>query len=556
MQQTCAQCNSSFTVTQEELDFHKRVAPSFDGKEYSIPPPTLCTECRLQRRLAHRNEKTLYRRICDKTGKEILSIHAPGKGYVIYETSERWEDSWDAKDSARDFDFSRPFFEQFAELQKEVPRMSLQQENNDNSDYTSNVSHLKDCYMLFSADFNRDCCYGVWIERSRDCIDNFNIDQCERAYECIFSSKLYACAFVSMSSNCSDSAFLLHCHGCRNCLMCWGMRNKQYCIANKQYSKEEYEQKLNEFPLSSHKNIVMYKKKFSELLATAPRPAMWKHGTVIDSTGDFLINCQHCINCYELNEAKDCTNSIGFQLKDALDVTYAMGELAYESCECFPTPTHSAFNINCYTGSDLYYCDMCMNNCQNCFGCVSLKHAQYCILNKQYTKEEYEELVPKIIKHMEVHSEWGEFFPIIISPFGYNESEAQRYYPLTQKQVLEQALRWQEEVKEYETPKKPVEIPDDIADMPDGICDQILTCEETGKPYKVIAQELRFYKEMGIPVPRRCPDQRHSDRMKMRNPRQLWQRKCDKCRKEMETNYAPDRPEKVYCESCYLKEVY
>jgi len=31
---------------------------------------------------------------------------------------------------------------------------------------------------------------------------------------------------------------------------------------------------------------------------------------------------------------------------------------------------------------------------------------KYCILNKQYSKEEYEELVPKIIEHMQKTGEW------------------------------------------------------------------------------------------------------------------------------------------------------
>jgi len=59
----------------------------------------------------------------------------------------------------------------------------------------------------------------------------------------------------------------------------------------------------------------------------------------------------------------------------------------------------SAFVNLCRTNSELLYCDYCMN-CQNCFGCAGLKNQQYCILNKQYTKEEYEKLVPQIIEKM------------------------------------------------------------------------------------------------------------------------------------------------------------
>jgi hypothetical protein len=57
-------------------------------------------------------------------------------------------------------------------------------------------------------------------------------------------------------------------------------------------------------------------------------------------------------------------------------------------------------------------------------------------LNRQYTKEEYELLVPKIIEKMMSDGEWGEFFPAILSPFGYNETVAQEYFPLTREELL------------------------------------------------------------------------------------------------------------------------
>ena len=101
-----------------------------------------------------------------------------------------------------------------------------------------------------------------------------------------------------------------------------------------------------------------------------------------------------------------------------------------------------------------------------------------------------------------------------------------------------------------------ITIPDNIRDAGDDMCAKILRCEATGKLYKIIPQELAFYRTMSLPLPRRCPDQRHKDRMAQRNPRKLWKRNCAKCGKEMETTYAPSRPEIVYCEQCYLKEMY
>ena len=99
-------------------------------------------------------------------------------------------------------------------------------------------------------------------------------------------------------------------------------------------------------------------------------------------------------------------------------------------------------------------------------------------------------------------------------------------------------------------------LPDGIGDVPDDILNWAIKCEATGKLFKITERELKFYREQNIPIPHRSPDQRHLDRFNQRNPRKFWDRKCDKCKKTIKTTYSPDRPEKVYCEQCYLREIY
>ncbi len=200
-----------------------------------------------------------------------------------------------------------------------------------------------------------------------------------------------------------------------------------------------------------------------------------------------------------------------------------------------------------------------MEACKNCFGCVNMMRNEYCILNKQYTKEEYEKLVPKIIEHMREIGEWGEFFPMKISLFGYNKTSAQMYYPLSKEEALEKGLKWDD----YEPPIPDIEktvlakdIPDNINEIPDAVLNFAIKCEVTGKLFKITSQELKFYRKNRIPLPRRCFIQRHMDRFSQRNPRKFFERKCDKCGLEILSTYSPERPEKVCCEKCYLKEVY
>ena len=159
---------------------------------------------------------------------------------------------------------------------------------------------------------------------------------------------------------------------------------------------------------------------------------------------------------------------------------------------------------------------------------------------------------------MRKNGEWGEFFPSSISPFGYNETLTNEYYPLTREEALKQGFKW----SEYESPFPRVDkvipgskIPERITEIPDDILNWAIECEITKKPFRIIPQELEFYRKHSLPVPRRHPEQRHLDRMSMRNPRKLWERKCDKCKKDIISTFESKRPEKVYCEECYNREV-
>jgi len=224
--------------------------------------------------------------------------------------------------------------------------------------------------------------------------------------------------------------------------------------------------------------------------------------------------------------------------------------------------------------NNIIYSDFCSAS-SNLFGCIALHSKQYCILNRQYTKEAYEALVPKIIKHMNDMPyidkkgrvyKYGEFFPSELSPFAYNETIAQEYFPLTKEQAIEQGYRWKDkEERNYPIDLKTEDIPDDINDIDDEIINKVIECSHKGtcnqqctEAFKIIPEEYQFYKRMSLPIPRLCPNCRHYERLSQRNPLKLWHRACMKlnCPNTFETSYSPDRPEIIYCEKCYQNEVY
>ncbi len=606
----CRQCQSGFEITDADLAFYEKVSPVFQSKKYQIPAPTVCPTCRLIRRLAFRNERNLYERKCDKTGKNIISIYSPDKLHPpVWENSEWYSEHADFTVFGRGFDFSRPFFEQFWELKKLVPaRTLLNQSHLDdiNSQYTNQAGYNKNCYLCFGAGGNEDCLYGYRINGTKNLVDCTSCEKVELMYECVDCINSYHCFFSQNLQNCNDCYFSFELISCRNCFGCINLTQKEYCIFNKQYSKEEYLEKMRQYNLGSFSQIKELLTTMRQHVLKFPRkPLHTAHNE--NTTGDNLYYSKNSFECYDCLYLEDCKYchvlSQEGPIKDCYDFTVwgRVCELVYESQNCGGSIYSMAFcNDVWHNCQNVLYCDNSLR-IKNCFGCIGLQGKEYCILNKQYTKAEYEKLVPQIIEHMQKNNEWGEFFPPALSPFGYNETVAQEYFPLTREQVLQdisvkthsntslqqgQIFHW----SDYESPPPQVEkiitkdqmtrLPDNIKDIPDEIVNWALTCEISGKPYRIIKQELQFYREHNIPVPRRHPDQRHKDRLALRNPRRLWERQCDcnntshnhhtvetqrvaslpnvatKCPATFQTTYAPDRPEIVFCEFCYRKEVY
>ncbi len=184
------------------------------------------------------------------------------------------------------------------------------------------------------------------------------------------------------------------------------------------------------------------------------------------------------------------------------------------------------------------------------FGCASMKKTEFCILNRRYSPEEYRTLRARIVEHMKRTGEWGEFFPIEASPWCYNETAANDFYPLSEDEAVARGLRWIAE--DVAVGGEVSDIPDSIRDVGDEILQRVLICELTGRRYKIIGPELKFYRQHGIPIPRWAPETRDVRRLRARNGLHVWERACDRCRGAITTTYSPERPEIVYCEPCYL----
>ncbi|MEK7086038.1 MAG: hypothetical protein AAB953_03425 [Patescibacteria group bacterium] len=543
----CKQCGAQFQITDNDLKFYDKMSPVFDDKKYAIPSPDQCPPCRMRQRMIFRNESSLHHRKCSKTGKNIIAMYDENVPFPVYCPEVWFGDSWDPHDYAQDFDFNRPFFEQVDELRDKVPHLSLVSSNNQNCDFCNIVGESKDCYLTFGSIECENCYYGTPF-RCKRCCDSLLLRDSELCIQCTDSDKLYECIYCQ---NCSNSHGLKFCYGVHNsydCFSCVNLNHGKYCILNKQYTKEEYEKILSGIDLTKDEVLKDVISKLENLKMELPHRCYIGTNNE-DVSGNYIFNCKDCHDVYGVSECRDTNHSYQMLgVNDCMDSNSGeYGELVYEVVAFFSSVNRVAFSAFVWDSIDsVYYSAQCNKNVRDCFGCIGLKHAQYCIFNKQYTKTEYEKMVARIIEHMKETGEWGQFFPASVSIFAYNESAASDYYPLSKEEVLRQGFKW----KEIEGAEN--------KDAKDS-----LICEVTGKPFRIILQEKAMYEKFRLALPKRSPKQRHLDRIALRNPMVLWDRKCDKCGVLMRTSYSPDRhasrqegPEKVYCEKCYLEVVY
>ncbi len=576
----CQNCKKDFTLEIEDFLFYEKI---------KVPPPTFCPECRTVRRLCWRNEMSFFRRKCDAPGHDemLISFIHPNEKLKVVDSKYWWGDEWDPISLGKEYDFSKPFFKQWEELRNSSPIQCLSNIKATNSDYCNVAEGSKDSYMCSGSWRIDRTFYSNRISYTTDCGDLYVCYRCELCYDCLFCTDCYRTRYSFNCKSCVDSCFLYDCHGCTNCFGCTNLRNKSYCMWNEQLSRDEYLSRLAKINLKSYKTILELKKKFNELyIKSIHRFA--NYSKMVNSTGDNLDGVKNCKYCFDATgtriEDSKYIHWVALYAKDVYDSGPGIGEgeMIYEAFDTGIGNFRNLFTSVVYSSNNIEYAFNC-HGCDNLFGCIGLRSKKYCILNKQYEKVEYEALVPKIKKQMDevpyidkkgIIYKYGEFFPAELSTFAYNETVAQDYFPLTKEEAIKRGYKWRDrKISEYVTTMKAKDIMDSLEDIPESITNEIIGCEHEGKcidrclgAYKITKDELSLYRQLGVPLPRLCFICRHEERLRKRNPMKLWHRTCmcekknhehsGKCMNEFETAYAPDRPEIVYCEKCYNKEVY
>lgn len=466
-----------------------------------------------------------------------------------------FSDVWDPMEYGKDYDASRPFFEQFAELQERIPVPHQTGINNVNSDWSDDVWNSKNCYLSRAILDSEDISYGYRCFDCKNIIDCAFCFNSENCYDCLLCYNCYNVRYSLNSRDCIESQFLYDCRNVQNSFMCWNLRNKQYHILNRPYSKEEYREKIKTFRTRSYSGIQELKKQFGKLIAKEAIHRANFNYRVLNSEGNFLDECKNCHECYFIDHSENSRYIFrGKDLKECIDCVGTLGEKTALSIGVW---TYHAIGCSFATRCRFsYYCSLC-EDCEYCFGCVGLRKKKYCILNKQYDKETYERLYAQIKENMRKLGEWGVFFPFSASLFGYNWSTAHIFFPTSQREIERLGGFWEEEKQTvYSDAVLPDVLPDAIDDVDDAVTSRRILCPETKLSYNIAPHELQFYRYYGIPLPRRHFDFRTIERLKPITNMEKHRGVCFSCKKEIFHYYLPElQYQKIACVPCYQQLV-
>ena len=220
-----------------------------------------------------------------------------------------------------------------------------------------------------------------------------------------------------------------------------------------------------------------------------------------DSYGNYLRQCKECEDCYMITEHEQCIHNAisGPGSKTTLDCMGSIGgQVSFYTVMCvYCYETKFSFELH-----ECRFCDYCAYcfQCKNCFGCCGLVGEEFCIFNRKYSREEYERLRERIIKHMHSTGEWGRFFPGHFAPNPYTESCSGFYFPLPESEQDRLGFRTAPPLERKDARYQAIgAIPDRASDITDFSA--IFWDEQAARPFSITKEDVANSIRLDIPPP-------------------------------------------------------
>ncbi len=383
--------------------------------------------------------------------KNIISRFPPTKRCNIVSTKQFEQERENLTLYGREYDFEKNIFENIALLNKEVPFPNLiNYGGTENCDYADITYNTKNAYLSFNSVWdNENIFFTLGVKWSCHNVFNSvmvwnNSENIYSASSIIKSYNVFFSDFIIDSNNIWMSQNLVW---CSECIFCEGLENQKYCIENQNYEKEIYFEKKKE--------ILKNKKNLKKIKTGKTGKNFWSK----NAKGSFIIDSENIDNGLKVYQVKEGRNLIltGSEKGDEKMYDVCVGGSWVSANYCWACSSWTAQNVfisdSIGMSSNIYY-SLNISDCSFCLGCIGLKNKSFCILNKQYSKEEWYELADKIFATMEKDWVLWEFFPWSLNPFYFNDTMAYLIDDsFTKEEVEKDGFLWRDEKIKVDVPE-------------------------------------------------------------------------------------------------------
>lgn len=294
------------------------------------------------------------------------------------------------------------FLEEYNALKKKFPRVDRVEQSTENVTYGDHVVDSKNCYYVFDSMGLSECMYVYDGFKETNAIDTLWNGFCDHCIEVSDSGETSNSVFSQYLGQCYNMWYCFNCYASHDCFGCYNLSNKEFCIFNVQYTEEEYQEKIKELKKLSPDEIINKVK--TEVESKFPKIQAYFNDNNNSDYVNYVYKSNAAYYCFDSTSLDDCkyvNNSI--ECSGLIDASYCNktenSVEAIDTKECYNCYEVQESN-RCYDSYFIYNC----NDCSNCFACANLSNKQYCILNVQYTKDEY------LAKLAEIKKENGLFF--------------------------------------------------------------------------------------------------------------------------------------------------
>ncbi len=549
-ERTCALTGEAWTMDQTEIDWYKK---------FNVPPSHMSPLSRLKLVDGYFVVFDMWYNKHAESGKPVVSIVHPATGIRVLPDTEWF--SKDFIDRGQSLDLLKPFFDQLHQLVISVPVAATYNYQVPENSIAFISLGDQDSYFVLACRSKRTL-YAMNGYDVEDSAELTLVNNVRESYNVCHSDRVYKCRFVREAYDCIEGTFLFDCRNCEFCFGATNQRNKKYLFFNEQLTREDWEHRVAAIDLTSFAVREEYEKRFRDLVSNAVWPENFNIGDE-NSTGDYIYESTNCKDGYFITRGCKDLDACSYAFNSPSNNCY-LSTAIFGSSDCYygigagnSSQCRFALSIlnQCF---DTEYCNSCYN-CEHCFGCVGLRHKKFCILNKQYTEEEYWKVLDELKRTMLDRGEYGEMPPLKLSTQHWKGSGAALVYGATKDECAKLgALDFEAAADGAEGP----EIDPALLRSLDTLPDRVEAAEDlVGKPYwdaafgrrfTYLKPELDLYQKLGVAPSRKHPTRRIRELYAEMNIAVFENAHCEKCHQVIRVAKNMTYPNRrLYCRSCY-----